>query len=82
MVVSLIVIMGLFGRKKEQVILGNTCPKCNMEFTGPERMMRHMLKAHKKKNSTVTHADSQLFTQKRHLMNTTYLILNLKLAVI
>ncbi len=46
--VFLIEIMGLFGRKKE-IVLGNICPKCNMEFSEPERMMRHMIKAHKKK---------------------------------
>ncbi len=40
--------MGLFGRKKE-VILGNTCTKCGMEFSDPERMMRHIAKAHKRK---------------------------------
>ena len=40
--------MRLFERKKE-VILGNTCPKCGMEFSEPERMMRHMIKAHKRK---------------------------------
>jgi uncharacterized C2H2 Zn-finger protein len=46
--VLLKVIMGLFARKKE-IVLGNICPKCNMEFSELERMMRHMIKAHKKK---------------------------------
>ena len=40
--------MGLFGGKKD-VILGNTCPKCGMEFSDSERTMRHMIKAHKRK---------------------------------
>ena len=40
--------MGLFGRKKA-MILGKTCPKCGMEFLDAERMMRHMVKAHKRK---------------------------------
>lgn len=46
--ILLFAIMGLFGDKKEMII-GNICPKCNMEFSEPERMMRHMIKAHKKK---------------------------------
>ena len=40
--------MGLFKRKK-QVIVSNICPKCNMEFADPQRMLRHLVKAHKKK---------------------------------
>jgi len=39
--------MGLFSRKKE-VIVGNICPKCNMEFSDPERTLRHFTKAHNK----------------------------------
>jgi uncharacterized C2H2 Zn-finger protein len=40
--------MGLFSRKKE-IILGNTCPKCNMEFSDPQRTLRHIEKAHQSK---------------------------------
>jgi len=40
--------MGLFGRKKETT-LETICSKCGMEFSEPERMMRHMKKAHKRK---------------------------------
>ena len=40
--------MGLLRRNKE-VIVGTICPKCNMEFSEPERMLRHMVKAHKRK---------------------------------
>jgi len=40
--------MGLFSRKKE-VIVGNICPKCNMEFSDAERTLRHISKAHKPK---------------------------------
>ncbi len=40
--------MGLLSRKKE-VIVGNICPKCNMEFSDPQRTLRHIAKAHKSK---------------------------------
>ena len=40
--------MGLFSRKKE-IILGNNCPKCNMEFSDPQRTLRHIEKAHQSK---------------------------------
>lgn len=41
-------IMGLLSRKKE-IIVGNICPKCNMEFTDSGRTLRHMEKAHQSK---------------------------------
>ena len=41
----------MFQRKKE-VVTGNVCPKCNMEFSETERMLRHMIKAHKGKKFT------------------------------
>jgi uncharacterized C2H2 Zn-finger protein len=41
-------IMGLFSRKKE-IIVGNICPKCDMEFADSERTLRHMEKAHQSK---------------------------------
>ena len=41
-------IMGLLSRKKETII-GNICPKCNMEFTDSGRTLRHMEKAHQSK---------------------------------
>ena len=40
--------MGMFSRKKE-IIVGNICPKCSMEFSNAERTLRHMEKAHKPK---------------------------------
>jgi len=40
--------MGLFSRKKE-IVVGNICPKCDMEFTDSQRTLRHMEKAHKSK---------------------------------
>jgi len=40
--------MGLFLRKKEMEI-GNICPKCNLEFSDPERTIRHISKAHQPK---------------------------------
>jgi uncharacterized C2H2 Zn-finger protein len=41
-------IMGLFSRKKE-IIIGNVCPKCNMEFSDSQKTLRHIKKAHKSK---------------------------------
>jgi len=38
--------MGLLSRKKEMII-GNICPKCNTEFSDPQRTIRHIEKAHK-----------------------------------
>ncbi len=38
--------MGLFRRNK--VVLTTVCKICGMEFTDPERTMRHMAKAHSK----------------------------------
>lgn len=40
--------MGLFSRKKEMIV-GNTCPKCNMEFSDPQRTIRHIEKDHQSK---------------------------------
>ena len=40
--------MGLFSRKKEEIV-DNICPKCNMEFSDPQRTLRHIEKAHKPK---------------------------------
>lgn len=42
--------MGLF--RKETVIVETKCRECGMEFTEPERMLRHMIKAHTKKKSS------------------------------
>jgi len=42
--------MGLLGRNKEKIIVGTICPKCNMEFSEPGRTLRHIAKAHPKKN--------------------------------
>ncbi|MGY5141916.1 MAG: hypothetical protein ACW9WZ_02605 [Nitrosopumilus sp.] len=38
--------MKLFGRKTEQPSL--VCRICEMEFSDPDRTMRHMVKAHSK----------------------------------
>ena len=35
--------MGLFSCKKEAII-SNICPKCSMEFSNPERTLRHIEK--------------------------------------
>lgn len=42
--------MGLL-RKNKEVCIGTTCPKCKMKFSESERMIRHMVKAHKQKKS-------------------------------
>ena len=39
-------IMKLFGKKTEQPSL--VCRICEMEFSDPDRTMRHMVKAHSK----------------------------------
>lgn len=41
-------IMGFLSRKKEMVV-GNICPKCNMQFSDAQRTLRHIEKAHKSK---------------------------------
>ena len=41
-------IMGLLSRKKE-IVVGNICPKCDMEFSDAQRTLRHMEKAHQSK---------------------------------
>jgi len=40
--------MGLFSRK-EEIIITNICPKCNMTFSDPQRTLRHIAKAHQPK---------------------------------
>ena len=40
--------MGLLSRKKE-IVIGNICPKCDMEFSDSQRTLRHMEKAHQSK---------------------------------
>lgn len=42
--------MGFLIRNK--IILETKCRICNMEFSEPERMLRHMIKAHSKKKSS------------------------------
>lgn len=40
--------MGLFSRKKE-IVIGNVCPQCSMEFSDSDRTVRHIAKAHRPK---------------------------------
>ena len=40
--------MNLFRRKKEIVISGTICKFWGMVFSAPERLVKHMLKAHGK----------------------------------
>ena len=35
--------------RREKTITETVCKECGMEFSEPERMMRHMIKAHSKK---------------------------------
>jgi len=34
--------------RKEKLIMETVCKECGMEFSEPERMLRHMIKAHSK----------------------------------
>jgi|TARA_B110000263_G_C15036085_1_gene386371 hypothetical protein len=34
--------------KKNQTVTETVCRQCKMEFAEPERMLRHMIKAHSK----------------------------------
>ncbi len=38
--------MNLF--RREKTVTETVCRECGMEFTAPERMLRHMIKAHTK----------------------------------
>jgi uncharacterized C2H2 Zn-finger protein len=38
--------MNLF--RREKTVTETICRECGMEFTAPERMLRHMIKAHSK----------------------------------
>ena len=40
--------MGLFGKKND----GRKCNKCDLEFSSPERLERHVEKAHSKGSKT------------------------------
>ena len=42
--------MGLFGKKKDET----KCSKCDLEFSAPERLERHIEKAHGKSSKTQT----------------------------
>jgi len=35
--------------RKEKLITETVCKECGMEFSEPERMLRHMIKAHSKR---------------------------------
>jgi len=41
--------MGLFGKKNNDE---TKCKKCNLEFSSPERLKRHIEKAHSKGSKT------------------------------
>ena len=40
--------MNLFRMKKEITIYGTICKFCGMEFSAPDGMVKHILKAHSK----------------------------------
>ena len=46
---------------KEKIIMETKCRECGMEFSESERMIRHMIKAHTKKNPVVIVDTSQKF---------------------
>ena len=40
--------------KREKTVTETVCRECKMEFTAPERMLRHMIKAHSKSGKDKT----------------------------
>lgn len=44
--------MNLF--RREKTVTETVCRECGMEFTAPERMLRHMIKAHTKSGKKPT----------------------------
>ena len=44
--------MNLF--RREKTVTETVCRECGMEFTAPERMLRHMIKAHSKSGKDKT----------------------------
>ena len=57
--------MGLFGKKDD----GTKCKKCDLEFSSPERLERHVEKAHSKSSKTQTKKNTWGITKTRNSKN-------------
>ena len=57
--------MGLFGKKED----GTKCKKCDLEFSSPERLERHVEKAHSKSSKTQTKKNTWGITKTRNSKN-------------
>ena len=60
--------MGLFGKKNKDE---TKCSKCDLEFSSPERLVRHTEKAHSKGSKTQTKKETwgTIKTKKRKNRN-------------
>ena len=57
--------MGLFGKNND----GTKCKKCDLEFSSPERLERHVEKAHSKSSKTQTKKNTWGITKTRNSKN-------------
>ena len=57
--------MGLFGKKDDET----KCSKCDLEFSSPERLERHVEKAHGKNSKTQTKKNTWGITKTRNSKN-------------
>ncbi len=57
--------MGLFGKKEDET----KCNKCDLEFSSPERLERHVEKAHSKSSKTQTKKNTWGITKTRNSKN-------------
>ena len=57
--------MGLFGKKDDET----KCSKCDLEFSSPERLERHVEKAHSKSSKTQTKKNTWGITKTRNSKN-------------
>ena len=58
--------MGLFGKKNNDE---TKCNKCDLEFSSPERLERHVEKAHGKNSKTQTKKNTWGITKTRNRKN-------------
>ena len=57
--------MGFFGKKDD----GTKCKKCDLEFSSPERLERHVEKAHSKSSKTQTKKNTWGITKTKNRKN-------------
>ena len=57
--------MGLFGKKDDET----KCKKCDLEFSSPDRLERHVEKAHSKSSKTQTKKNTWGITKTRNSKN-------------